>query len=61
LSDRFADRHSGAARQFEDDARAWFSQSLAEPLRCSALSIFHEAAPGRPLHLIERLPLEPAA
>lgn len=61
LSDRFPDRSSGSARQFELDARAWFSRSLAEPLRCTALSIFHEAAPGRPLQLVERLPLEGAA
>jgi hypothetical protein len=61
LSDRFADRGSNAARQLEHDARAWFSRSLAQPLRCTALCIFHEAGAGEPFRLIERLPLEGAA
>jgi hypothetical protein len=61
LSDRFADRDSDAARQLEHDARAWFSRSLAQPLHCTALCIFHEAGAGEPFRLIERLPLEGGA
>ena len=61
LSDRFADRDSNAARQFEQDAREWFSRSLAHPLHCTAICIFHEAGAGKPFRLIERLPLEDAA
>jgi len=61
LSDRFADRGSEAARQVEHDARAWFSGSLAQPVHCTALCIFHEPGPGEPFRLIERLPLESAA
>ncbi|MBB3178161.1 DUF1045 domain-containing protein [Variovorax sp. Sphag1AA] len=61
LSDRFDDRDSDAAKHFERDACAWFSRSLAQPLHCTALCIFHEPAAGAPFRLIERLPLEGAA
>jgi hypothetical protein len=61
LSNRFAERSSHAARQFEHDARAWFSRSLAQPLRCTALCIFHEAGAGAPFRMIERLPLASAS
>jgi hypothetical protein len=57
LSDRFADRGSLTARQFEQEARAWFSRSLVQPSRCAALSIFHEAGTGEPFRMIEWLPL----
>ena len=57
LSDRFDDRSSPEARQFEHDARAWFSRSLAQPLHGTALSIFHEASAGDPFRMTERFPL----
>ena len=60
LSDRFADPSSQAARHFEHEARAWFSRSLAQPLRCGALCIFHEAGAGEPFRMMERLPLDAA-
>jgi len=61
LSDRFANRSSLGARQFEHDARVWFSRSLAQPMRCAALCIFQEAGAGEPFRMIERLPLCSAA
>ncbi|MBO9512567.1 MAG: DUF1045 domain-containing protein [Variovorax sp.] len=61
LSDPFGDPNAEPARRLEHDARAWFSHSLAQPLRCTALCIFHEPAGSAPLRLVERLPLGGAA
>jgi len=57
LGDRFAERSGDAARAFESEACRHFAASLDVPLRCSALSVFHEPGVGQAFRLIRRLPL----
>jgi len=42
-------------------AEAHFAAALAQPLRCDALCLFTEAAPGQPFRLVRRYPLRAAA
>jgi hypothetical protein len=59
LSDALPDTAARAALQA--DATAHFAAALAEPLRCDALCVFTEPAPGEPFVLRCRLPLAETA
>lgn len=57
LSDGFAPADAAKRNTMLDEARRHFAEALRPQLRCTALSLFAEPAPGRPFELVRRLPL----